>query len=409
MDITVRPIAESEVDAFRAAIARGFGEDPFEEEDASHFLDVFEIDRLIAAFDGDEVVGTCGAFTFDLTVPGGTLPMGGTTIITVQPTHRRRGVLRKMMQAHLDEMRGKGEPLAGLWASESGIYGRFGYGLAAECATTTIDTKSIAFTGEPPEGMVRLVSTDDAASILPELYDRVRPTRPGMLSRREGWWRHRVLRDVKHRRGGRSQLRIAVHYGGTGGADGPTGYAIYRQKEEWGDFPKGEVHVVEVMAPTPEAHEALWRYLTRIDLFPHVKYWNTPVDDELPWRVTEGRRVERKIWDTLWLRPIDIGRAMEGRKYASAAKIVLGVSDPAMPDNDGCYELDASPDGARCRRTSADPDVELGVDTLGAIYLGAPRTRSLARARLIKGGDEAVSTLERVMAWSPAPWCEEVF
>ena len=95
-----------------------------------------------------------------------------------------------------------------------------------------------------------------------------------------------------------------------------------------------------------------------IDLFPHVRYWNTPVDDELPWRVTDGRRVERKIWDTLWLRPIDIGRALEGRSYRSAGRLVLGVSDPAIPDNDGCYELDASPEGARCRRTSADPDVE---------------------------------------------------
>ena len=137
MDLTVRPIEASEFETFRAKMARGFGCDPYPQDDPVFFRKIIELERTVAAFDGDELVGTCGAFSFDLTVAGGTLPMGGTTIITVQPTHRRRGVLRAMMTAHLDEIRERGEPLAGLWASETSIYGRFGFGQAADPTTSS--------------------------------------------------------------------------------------------------------------------------------------------------------------------------------------------------------------------------------------------------------------------------------
>ena len=132
MALTIRPIKDSEFDLFRSKIARGFGGDIHKEDDPKNLRSILEPTRTVCAFDGKELVGTCAAFTLDLTVPGATLGMGGTTMITVQPTHRRRGALRAMMQAHLEEIKDRGEPLAGLWASESSIYGRFGYGYAVE-------------------------------------------------------------------------------------------------------------------------------------------------------------------------------------------------------------------------------------------------------------------------------------
>ena len=75
--------------------------------------------------------------------PGGRLPTAGTSVVAVAPTHRRRGILRAMMTQHLAEVHEKGEPLAALWASESSIYGRFGYGPASERAVMKL-AKSFA-------------------------------------------------------------------------------------------------------------------------------------------------------------------------------------------------------------------------------------------------------------------------
>ncbi len=405
MDLTVRPVVESEFETFRAKIVRGFGGDPHAQDDPVSLRKIIELERTVAAFDGDEMVGTCGAFTFDVTVPGGTLPMGGTTIITVQPTHRRRGVLRAMMTAHFDEIRGRGEPLAGLWASESAIYGRFGFGQAADLYHVKLDAATIEFRGDPPAGEVRLVEPAEARAKMEAVYERVRPTRPGMYSRSEAWWTGRMMYDPEHRRDGRSSKRFAVYTGPAG----VEGYAIYRQKEKWDEFPEGEIQVVEVMAATTDAHEALWRYLTRIDLFPKVEYWNLPVDDELPWRVVDARRVRRYLWDALWIRLIDIPRALVGRSYRAEGRIVLGVRDPFLPDNDGRYLLEVGPGGAKCSRTNDDADLELDVNVLGALYLGGQSISPLARAGWVRGNPKSLTAADALFAWDPQPWCPEIF
>ncbi len=309
MDLTIRPIADEEVDFFRRRLSRGFGGDAVEDEDSTNFRRIVELPRTVAAFDGSDLVGTCAAFTLEVSVPGGALPMGGTTMVTVQPTHRRRGVMRAMMREHLEEVRGRGEPLAGLWASEGSIYARFGFGPAAEAFDATFDGRSVRFSGDGPAGTVRLVEPEQASTILPSIYERARTVRPGMLSRSESWWKARHFNDAKHRRGDRSARRSAVYQ--SGGA--PAGYAVYRQKVARDALAEGEVYVVELIAATREAHAGLWRFLSSIDLFPNVRYVHLPVDDELPWRLTDARRLERSLWDTLWLRLIDIPEALSRR------------------------------------------------------------------------------------------------
>jgi predicted acetyltransferase len=405
MDLTVRPIEEAEFQAFRAKLARGFGSDPHPDEDGQLFRKTLALDRTICAFDGAEMVGTCAALTFDLTVPGGVLPMGGTTIVTVQPTHRRRGVLTAMMGAHLAEIQGRGEPLAGLWASETPIYGRYGFGLAAEKYDLKLDAPTIRFRGEAPEGAVRLVEPSEAERVLPPLYDRIRPTRAGLLTRSDAWWTMRHFYDPEHRRKGQSARRFVVHSAG----DRADGYAVYRQTSRMGAFPAGTVHVLEVMAADDQAHEALWRYLTRIDLFPDVEYWNLPVDDELPCRVTDSRRVQRSISDSLWLRVMDVPRALEGRGYAGRGRLVLDVRDPFLPDNGGRYLLDVSPEGSSCTRTEQDADLELGIDALAALYLGGNRAAPMARAGVVRGTPSALAAADRLFAAERAPWCAEMF
>ncbi len=405
MNLSVRPITESEVEIFRTKMSHAFGDDPREGDSLDRLLQTLDLQRTVAAFDGADLIGTSGAFSFDLTVPGNTLPMAGTTVVTVQPTHRRRGVLRAMMQAHLEEVCSRNEPLAGLWASEASIYGRFGYGLAAEGHLVNVDGKSIQFTDDSPDGSVTLMERADAEPLMREIYETCRPTRPGILSRSDAWWNWRVFHDPEHRRDGKSAKRFAIYR-----KDGdPQGYSVYRQKQKWGKFPEGEIHIVEVFAATPDAHHGLWRYLTNIDLFPSVTYWNAPVDDELPWRITELRRIRRTVDDTLWIRVLDIPRAVSSRAYREPGRLVFSVNDPFIAANNGTYELNADASGAECSPSSDDADIELPIDALGAIYLGRSCVATLARAGIVRGSAEAIARTDRMFAWSLQPWCPEVF
>ncbi len=331
--------------------------------------------------------------------------MGGTTMVTVQPTHRRRGLLRAMMRAHIEETRSRRDPIAGLWCSESSIYRQFGYGPAAEACEMKTHTASISFIGDAPERSLRIIEADEAGKILPGLHERVRAERPGMFARCAGWWEAETFRDVESERKGRTAKRFVICEAG----EGVEGYAIYQQKEKWSDFPEGEIHVVEFFAATAEAKHAVWRFLMNIDLYPSVHFWNMAVDDELAWLVTEPRRVERKIVDSLWIRLLDIPRALSSRAYSDSGRCVLGVRDSFLPENDGNYELNASTETAECHPTQKNADVSCEVDVLGALFLGGHRATTLARAGRITGDPAAIESLDRMFAWSPLPWCPEIF
>ncbi len=133
MTIDITGVAESEWSAeFLRVDELAFGYDATDEENE---LDrtLREPKRMIAARVGGEMVGIAGAYSFDMTVPGGSAPMAGVTWVGVLPTHRRRGVLTAMMRHQLHDLHeSQGEAVAALYASESVIYGRFGYGQASQ-------------------------------------------------------------------------------------------------------------------------------------------------------------------------------------------------------------------------------------------------------------------------------------
>ncbi len=406
--IEIRSITSEDAYMYRSRVSQGFGQD-VDTDDASkeRFEALFDFDRTLAAFDGDDMVGTCAAFSLGLTVPGGMeVPMGGTTVVTVRTTHRRQGVLRALMSRHLDEIAERGEPLAGLWASEGTIYGRFGYGPATHLYEAKIHARHVGFAGRDHGGSARLLDVDEAGPSIRRIYERGRLRRPGMLTRREAWWDHRVLADPESWRNGKSGHRYVV-YEETGE---PTGYALYRQKGKWLDsLPDGEVSVTEVISTTPDSHLGLWSFLLNIDLFPNVEYWNLAVDDPLPLVLDNHRRVARRLEDGLWVRLMDVPAALSGRGYEYDGVVVFTVHDSAPHGAAGTYRLEVAGGVGQCERVDVDPHLELDLSVLGRLYLGGGSLPSLAAAGTIEGGQEAMTTLHRIMRTDVAPWCPEIF
>lgn len=407
METTIRAIAPEEIPAMRENMGYGFGFDPMADEE-EHFAALLELERTCCAFEGPTLVGTCGAYSLDLVVPGGALATGGTTLVTVRGTHRRRGLLRGMMRAHLEDVQARGEPLAALWASESSIYGRFGYGVAAWSSEVQIDRVRGAFACPPAaSGRTRLVRGAEALKLLPQVYDAVYRERPGHFARSAAWWEHRRTYDPEWERGGASAYRYALYE--EGGV--PRGYLQYRIKHgaPGADAPATALRVVELQAGDPTALAALWRYALDVDLVDRIEAWNRPLDDVLPWLLDDPRRLRQLKRDALYVRPVDVAAALEGRVYSAEGRVVLGLRDPFLPQNEGAYALEAGSDGARCRRTSEEPELELDVADLGALYLGGNRFLTLARAGRVAGEPAALRRADAMFRWDPLPWCPEVF
>jgi predicted acetyltransferase len=366
-----------------------------------------EFDRTLAAFDGPTIVATGGIFTYQMTVPGGVLPCGGVTRISVLPTHRRRGLLTAIMRRQLDDMHRRGEPLAALYASEAAIYGRFGYGLATYQAEIEIQRSRGSFRRPPAgSGQVSLVDADVAAEAFTSIWERVRPRQPGMLRLDQRWWRY-LMTDVGLARSvATPQYRVVYE------ADGaPQGFALYRFKVDWlSDQPDGMLTLESLIAVTPDAYAALWRYLLDVDLMSRVVASHRPVDEPLRFLLQDSREPKTSIFDGIWLRLVDVAGALAGRRYGVDGTLALEVRDDFCPWNSGRYQLTGGPDGAECARRDVAPDLIIDAADLAAAYLGGNQLRTLLNAgRLREEHSGAVGRADAMFATDRAPWCPSHF
>ena len=397
MDIDVRLIAPHEFEELLVLDGRAFGV-TYGDDELEDLRQLLELDRQLVAVDGPELVGAAGAWTFDLTLPGGgTLPAAGVTWVSVSGTHRRRGILRQLLARQLDDVAERGDPLAALTASESAIYGRFGYGLATFRTKLVVEARRVAFrTDLGADGLVRYADPSTARKVLPVLYERLRARQPGTVTRNDKWWDFLFL-DHASRRGAATALFHAVH---------PDGYVSYRVEEgRAGGFLANRVLVRELVALTPEAYASLWRFLLGLDLADDVEWTRASRDEPLRWMVDDPRRVRTEfVDDDVWLRLIDVQRAFGARRYGTDDRLVVDVVDDFRPDTSGRYEIAGSRDGAECRRTTKEPDLALTVADLGSLYLGGVAASSLAQARRIEERTPgAVRRADAFFASDPPP------
>lgn len=407
MDIEIRTIEPGQWDAFFTACEAAFGQPaPAEDERASERT-VSEVERSLAAFDGAEIVGTAGAFSFRLSAPGAVLPAAGVTQVGVKPTHRRRGVNTALMRRQLDDVHSRDEPVAILYASEAGIYGRFGYGLASFMCSVDIETSRAGFVrGYRPTGRVRLLERAAALEAMRRVYDGLWTRTPGMIERSPEWWEY-VFADTEHRREGASPAVFAVHE-----SEGePDAYAAYRVKHDWPEgFPMSTLSIEELIAATPQAYADMWRYCFDIDLMHRVRAWNQPIDDPLLYLLAEPRRLRFTVRDGLFARLVDVPPALAGRRYAASDRITIEVRDDFCPWNDGRYDLEGGPDGAECGPTTRSADLVLSATDLGAAYLGGAGFPTLARAgRVVEETPGALRRADAMFRSDPAPWCPNMF
>jgi predicted acetyltransferase len=403
------PVRPATPDDFPKASALLFGLFHRAHDQEAQDLDrrVWEADRTLVVADGEDVVAHTFAAARDLSVPGAVLPAAHITGVGVAPTHRRRGLLTRLMRRQLRDLHDAGrEPLAVLWASEARIYPRFGYGLASTRLDLTINTREVRLPPATAEGRLRVGAPADLYPELTKVYDTLRPERPGWSSRNDAWWAQ-VLADSPGGRGSDTERRVVLHEG-EGGVDG---YALWRSKGNWtATGPNAEVHVTEVAAADPVVYAALWRFLLGIDLVRKVTYGFAAVDDPLLYLASDPRQLDTHFSDALWARVVDLPAAFAARRYACDVDVVFEVSDPLLPENTGRWRVAGGPGGATCERTTADADLACDIADLSAAYLGGTSLAALAaagRVRELRPG--TLNPASTAFGWYRQPAAPEVF
>ena len=403
-DYTLRSGTADDFDPMVAVLADSFHE-TYDAEGIDVERAVYEPERAALAFHGERLVGVSGSYARELTVPGGIVPSAHVTMVSVEATHRRRGVLTRMMGRLFEDAQRAGEPVAHLWASEGKIYQRYGYGLAATRLVIEADREAqLRVPPVDPDGSLRAAALADAGPDLQKVYEQVRAERPGISGRDDRWWSH-ALADPTSWRNGATRRYVLIHET-AGEVDG---YVLWRVREGSGDKP-GTVLVRELLATNPTAYQSIWQFLLNVDLTRRVEYPFAAPDEPLLYLVNEPRKLGTGLSDALWLRLVDVPAALSARRYQSPVDVVIAVEDPMIPENSGRWHLTGDASTASCTRTDRPADLDCDLGALGAAYLGGASLGTLAAAgrvrELVPG---TLAPASAAFGWYRAPSAMEVF
>lgn len=383
-------MTDEDLDVFVDTVHAAFGHFPETPvEGGGLWWSALELDRCLLALTADgRPVGTAAAHSFELTLPGDTLvPAAGVTAVGVLPSHRRQGVLSAMMRHQLAELRARGEFLSVLLASEASIYGRFGYGPATYTARLTVPRHKAALAvprargvaDAPATGSVEVLRRAECGEILEEVYDRYRRAQPGALSRPHRWWALRAGQPPISS----APRYVAVHRDPDGVPDGYASYSIE----------SGTLTVDETIVTDDAVFTALARFVLGHDLVSQVVFQHVPPEHPLRWQFADFRAGEVSgDMDWLWVRLLDVPRALTARGWFMDGELVLDVEDPFLGEH-GRYLLTVQDSKADCVPTDREPDLSLDVSDLGSVYLGGTAPSTLVRAGHIRAHRPGAATL----------------
>ncbi|CAI3797700.1 GNAT family N-acetyltransferase [Pseudarthrobacter sp. MM222] len=396
-------------------VAVGFYDDRHKEEFVDKVLAMNRADNreLTGVYQNGEVaahslaadvpVATFATFRKELNIGyGRQLPTHMVTAVTVRGTHRRQGLLRRMMTEDLTAARADGMAVAALTASEASIYGRFGYGVATFERSIQVDTGPRFQLRHGATGRVEIADPKVLLDLAPEVFARVHRHTPGSLGRQEAY-RQRVSGAWSRDGTEDGAVKCALHYDADGTVDGYVSYKF----AGWEAKPP-TVKIVDLLAATDAAYLELWQFLGSIDIVERVSWEEAPVDDPLGWALEDPRCIEASDQrDMLWLRILDTEAALAARSYAADGTLVLRIRD-SLGLAGGTFELVVRSGDATVSRLAEDrgADLDMDVATLGSLYLGGVCPVTLVAAgRISQPAAGAALTARRMFAVERAPHC----
>jgi len=406
MKINIRHITPNEEEEYLKIVYTVFGMKPFQDyfERRKHTM---EIDRCLAAFVDGKIVGANGVSTFTLSVPGGIVKAGGIIDVVVYPTHRRQGLMSKLMKKQLNEILQKNEPIAFLHSADSGTYGRFGFGLATFQENWEIQRHDTKFRKTLNDynsvENIEMVSSQDISSLMPEIYEIAWNQRPGMIKREISRWNRLKLEMERKDIPGISSYALFKKDGKY------EGYVNYRLDLN-STATDGNLLINEIISTTDEAHLNLLNFCMNIDGVKKITSKSRPLDDSITWVLEDPRKLSRYVQDQLHLRILDVPSALITRKYNVDGQITILITDNILESNNTKFLLESSGDIVKCEKTNLPHDIKIDIRELGSLYLGGTTWLNLWRSKLIETNSlEKLHLADQMFYNIHSPWCADYF
>lgn len=407
MSIEIRSCRErEEVDEYGKVAAYVFAEDDMEALTTE--MSGTQPDWTTCAWVDGKIATTMGTFPFTVRLNGAPVAMGGVTAVGTMPQYRRQGLLRQVMGLGFRQMRERGQSIAILWASMGAIYQRFGYGLASPQIGYSFDPRFAGFAfPQEPSGRVELMDKEDAYPTIKQLYIQYATPRNLHIHRSSILWQVGTLRPSKKSH----PVYVGVYRNGDGEA---RGHVIYETSQSHRDEPGPDqvLNVKDFVYLDMDAFRGLWEYIRRHDLVGRVNIRGAFGEDD-PARdlLLEPRMLNRNVSDGIWMRIVDVEKAIPQRPYGGRGALVFTIQGDTMCDwNEGAWEMETDGTTTEIRRSDRQPQLSMSPNALATLVSGNRSATALSRIGLVAAHDErALPVADELFHTTYPPCCPNGF
>lgn len=360
----------------------------------------------LAAFDAGRMVSSFVSIPFTMRAGGQAVALSGITAVGTLPEYRRRGLVRRLMTRSLAESRERGQALAALWASQAAIYQRYGFACATRLREYHVDTVDIAFAdGDAGSQRVERVPAGDAYALIKPVYIDFVAERFCYLHRGKLLWMRNVLEAPESE----GPVHVAVSYAADGSVEGYAAYTLRGSRVDHAARNQA-IDVRELVWRSQDAYRSLWRFIASHDLVGRVNWLRAPADDPAFELFAEPRLLHSQDREGVWLRIVDVERALAERGYVADGTLTLRITEDALtPWNEGTYRIEVAAGAAQVVRCSDEPDLVTSVRTLAQIYAGTFSPSRLAAWGLAEGEAAGLARADALFATPHAPHCPDHF
>lgn len=364
-------------------------------------------ERAIALCKNNKIIGTTNSFSSYISIPNDkSVKVAAVSYVSVQPTHRRKGILTEMMNIQLNEIYSKyKEPLAILWPSETAIYGRFGYAPTKEKHYKISKNNTQFKPGLTNNSLeVKFLNRNEAINAYVEINNKLMSTRPGVMKINKKWAQRRIDDLIfKHLNSGPAYF-IGIYHNKK--LVGFATYSIENNDNSYGNTPSS-LYMWDIIYLDLDAAISIWNFCLNIDLVEEFYANGVPEDDILEALLISPSGLNARITTGFWIRIVDVVSAITLRSYEYTGNIVFKVKDSIIKNNNKTYILNTNDkSNPVCEISNSKPDIEITIQGLSEIFLGTFDLNNLiASGNINIKNKKAIKIINKIFKSESQPFC----
>lgn len=346
---------------------------------------------VIGWFDNNVLVSQVAVYPMKVRIFNHTYDMGGLTGVGTYPEYSNQGLMHKLLEQALKNMRANGQYICYLYPYSIPYYRHKGWEIISDKISYEIQDYQLP-KNKQVDGIVRRVDVE--SDEIKSTYEKYSMHTHGAILRDELAWNEYWMWDS-------DDIMAAIYYDENNESKG---YVIYWIADE-------VFHIKDMIFSDEQARTGLWNFISAHFSMINKVVGSTYTDEPLAF-LLEDASISETISPYYMGRIVDFVKFIENypfKPYPTDRSWKFTLTDPMMECNQGTFLMEIDKNGkGKAKKISEKCSDSISIQTMTTMLMGYKQPEYLARIGRIVADDDTIDMLENSIE-QQAPYISDYF